>query len=83
MRNKVLITVLCLAAWLCCAPAAKADSVTNDFLDHESNFKKYEGTIKPGETITLSMKALGGYSDEDGIGANEAHISVSVVMKGS
>ncbi len=55
----------------------------NDFLDHESNFKQYEGTIKPGETITLSMKALGGYSDEDGIGANEAHIMVSVVMKGS
>ena len=55
----------------------------NDFQDGESNHKHYEGTIRPGETVKLSLKALGGYGEDEGIGGNQAFITVSVVRKGS
>ena len=55
----------------------------HDNLMGDSNFKHYSGTIRPGETINLSLKALEGYGPDEGIGANQANISVSVAMKGS
>lgn len=55
----------------------------HDNLMGDSNFKHYSGTIRPGETINLSLKALEGYGPDEGIGANQASITVSVAMKGS
>ena len=103
MRNKGILPLLSLVAWLICAPALRADNVTlesnkakahfafrggnfkfvKDFLDYSSTYKHYEGTIRPGETITLSLKALSGYGEDEGIGGNQAYITVSVVRKGS